>query len=582
MSQTVQNRIILTLFGAASGLAFWGLLEGALYDQVSERMLLVSGWLITVFTWGFFAMAGPLHIAGAVRRAVPLAVLVAGLVFLVSLRWTEGDAFFVTPAPFLASLAVAVLPVPFLIAEARGSLRDYPALFDITWAIIARGGVAVIFTGAVWAVIGISGLLLDSVGISLIEQILDSEGAALVVSGAAVGLGVAVVNELAAVLSPRLIHWLLRLLLPLVTLVSLVFVVALLLRGFDAGPAGMSPVLALLSMAVAGIILVTVALDQSDAEASASPVIQGSARVMAVLTLVLAALGLRAIWIRIAAEGATPNRVMILALVGIALAYGLVYSAALLRGRGFAGFIRRANPWLAFGVILVAALWMTPLFNAEAISARDQAQRVIDGRKPITDLTSYTLSDLGLAGEAARLQMLDHARASGDPAMELVAESLARDAVSRSSDEIEATALALRAQLATAMPASPPQSPEAMARFLSGINDWELEKSAIACQRQTGSGRPACLLLVADLMPERPGDEAMVIFRHEGWTQGYGLYAGEDGAMRASDLRRADGTRPTDEELSLLLESWSSAPPAVTPAPLNQFGSGREALLVMP
>ena len=53
-------------------------------------------------------------------------------------------------------LTVATLPVPFLIAAARGNWRDYPALFLEAWSIVVRDAAAGAFTGLVWLVIFLS------------------------------------------------------------------------------------------------------------------------------------------------------------------------------------------------------------------------------------------------------------------------------------------------------------------------------------------------------------------------------------------------------------------------------------------
>jgi hypothetical protein len=44
----------------------------------------------------------------------------------------------------------------------------------------------------------------------------------------------------------------------------------------------------------------------------------------------------------------------------------------------------------------------------------------------------------------------------------------------------------------------------------------------------------------------------------------------------------ADGNYPTSEEAAALLRAWAKAPPPLTPAMINQFGTGDRGLLIRP
>ncbi|VDC28556.1 DUF4153 domain-containing protein [Pseudogemmobacter humi] len=586
MSGPVPTRWAFAICGAAAGLAVWLLAEAAENDLLGERLTLFLAVLISVFTGAFFAMAGTLRLRGAAFRAAPLSLMTAGLVWLVSMRWPGVEGLFGTPAPLLAGFAVAVLPVPFLLAEAsRGNWRDYPALFGISWTIFVRAMVAAAFTGAVWLVILLSSALLEMVGITVIRDLLLRDGMPLVISGAAFGLAVAVVNELAEHLSPRLVHWLLRLLLPVVTVVSAVFTGAALIRGFDDGFPGLSPAAALLAMAAAGILLVTVALDADDAEATQSPVLLWSARAMSLLLPVLAGLAFWAVWIRIAAYGPTPTRLLVLVLVLIALVYGLVYAAAILRGRGWAGHIRAANPWLALGVICAAVLWMTPVVDAEAISARAQAGRVIAGDKSLEDMGYSGFRAWGFAGERAMARIGDHALAEGDEALLASVRALQAGDYGGFYGTVQTDSSsrrpALITELESLLPVQPDSASGTKTMLLGEMEEWDLDQILSACQNVL-DGRPGCLMVVADLLPEVPGEEAVILLAHQAWTEGYGLMPGPSGGVMRLDLRGSDGSRLYTEQLTGLLTLWQVAPPPLAPARINQLGTGGEGIFFVP
>ncbi|WP_112308765.1 DUF4153 domain-containing protein [Pseudogemmobacter bohemicus] len=579
----IARRWLFALFGAVSAYAIWMLvlMDGPEMTPFRQRSVLAGLALIAVFIGGFFAMAGRLGILRAALRAALLAVAVAALVVLLSLRWPDLGGMFDEPTHLLPMLAIAVLPVPFLIAGGQGSWRDYPALFDISWEIVARGMVAVFFTGAVWTVILLSMQLLDIVGVNLIDRILDIDGAPLVISGAAFGLAVAVVNEMAAWLSPRLIHWLLRLLLPPLALVSAIFVVAVVMRGFGVNLAGISPALVLLAIAASGIALVTVGFDADARDASKSPLIFYSAGVMTGLLPVLAALSLRAVWIRITEHGLTPNRLLVVVLGLIALVYGLTWGVALLRRR-FAAGVRASNPWLAIGVLFCAAIWHTPLFNAEALSARDQERRVMDGRRPAAEAGWQLFAGLGHAGEAARLRLMDYAVTAGnqDLADRLVPGTSYRD---QGADE-EARRLAdLRRVLGTTLDVVPASAGGSRLMYLEGMSGWEIDDLNASCQRRLPTGERGCLLLVSDLLPDQPGEEAVLLQLRAGdWAQANGIWLDASGRVASRELRRVDGNPLSFDEVTGLLRSWREAPPALAPARLNQLGSGSDGLLFVP
>ncbi|NPD13947.1 hypothetical protein HOY34_01880 [Xinfangfangia sp. D13-10-4-6] len=597
MLSTVLNRWFFALLGGAAGFALWQL-HAIGVRAVDPHLTTAASGFVLVFAWAFYAMAGPLRIREALGRALPLAALTGGLMLLMSMRWPLTIDIFETPGHLLAMLAVAIIPVPFLLAEmgvgsdngagerAGGSLgrwNAYPALFGIVWGITTRVLIALFFTLAVWLVVALSAFLLDVVGVTLIDRLLMRGWAAPVISGLAFGLAVAVVNEMVGTLPARVIHWLLRLLLPVVTLVSLVFAGALLIWGVERNFGGISLAFTMLAMAAAGIVLVTVALDADDAHASRSLLIRGSARVMAVLIAVLAGLALWAVGIRIADQGLMPNRLFVLFLAIIGLIYGLAYTAGLLRGRGFAGWIRAANPWLALLTLLAAVLWQTPLLNAESWSAQDQAQRIIDGRKPASTFSRRVVEKLGIAGAQASQRVLAHARETGNSALEaeiqnqLNAGYLPQNAYA----PVEISEEAMRQKLVEQMPIIPALPAETRAGLIDRIPGWFLENHVEACARRLPSGKPACLMLVADLLPEIPGDEIIVLAEHSRGLESYAIYAAGDSYLTASLLNNRGAFASRDELLRNLVD-WSEAAPPLVPAPVMQLGEGSSGLFFVP
>ncbi|MBA3908894.1 MAG: DUF4153 domain-containing protein [Rhodobacter sp.] len=575
MTGQLAERWRLAVTGATGGALLWALVEAAERDLVGDRAALVLVALLGIFFATALAMAGPIGLARALPRALGLALVVAGLVWLAGERYPTADGFFSNPLLTLAALTLAALPVPFLITAARGNWRDYPALFLEAWSIVVRYAAAWAFTGLVWLVIFLSDQVLQIVGITAIGDLLENWIVLMVITGAVLGLGMAVVYELAELLSPYLVLRLFRLLLPVVLAVMAVFLVALPFRGLDGLFNGLSPALLLLTMVAAGVSLVSITIDQSDEEATQSPLLRRAAQGMALILPVLAGLAGWAIWLRVAQHGWTPERLFVALLVGLGLIYGAVYAGIVLRGAGWMERIRQGNIRMALLVIALAALWLTPLLNAERISANSQLARFEAGKTALADLDARALEGWGNPGTAALSRLEDLAK---EPGQEALAALLAGEGAGEGQDRD-----ALARALAAAMPVQPASAVGTRDTLLAAAEGYTLNDWQSVCDRKLEDGSSACLMLVADLLPTLPGEEAVVILeRSDDYVELLGLFIAEDGMLLTRPAMRPDGSYPTSAEAAALLRAWAKAPPPLTPALVNQLGTGEAGLMIRP
>jgi hypothetical protein len=484
------------------------------------------------------------------------------------------EDFFNTPMPTLAGLVVATLPIPFLIAGAKSGWRDYPALFMEGWSVVLRFAAAGAFTGLVWVVIFLSDEMLRIVGIEAIGRLLQHEAVAAMVSGAVMGLAMAVVFDLAELLSPYLVLRMFRLLLPVVLAVMAVFLVALPFRGLNGLVSGFSPAMLLLAMVAAGIGLVSIAVDQTDADAAPGEVQRRSAQGMALILPVIAGLAFWAIWLRVGQHGWSPERVFITLIAGVGIGYGLVYAVAVLRGPGWMERIRQGNIAMALVGLVLAALWLTPVLNAERISAWNQLARFEDGRVAAEGLDVHALRNWGRPGAEvlARLE----ARAK-EPGQEALARALSGEGPPAGPAREE-----LATALGALMPVQPASAVGTRDAILGLADDYLLRDWTAVCERKLETGRPACLMLVADLMPALPGEEAVVFLeRNPGYVEVLGVTSGQ-GMMQTRSVARPDGSYLGAEEAAALLRQYQETPPPMTQALLNQLGTGETGLIVLP
>ena len=565
----------LAATGAAGGALFWALIETSDQGTLPERATLFLTALVVAWCAATLAMAGPIGLKRSLIRGLGLGGCVAALLWLASLRYDAAYEVFGAPMSPLAAFLVASLPVPFLICQTRGNWRDYGALFHEAWSVGLRYTAAAVFVGIVWSALLVSNEVLKIVGITVIDDLLAYAVVPFVVSGAALGLGMAVIHELADLISPHLVVRLFRLLLPAVLLVMLVFLVALPFRGLSGLVSGLSPAQLLLVMVAAGVALVSVTIDQSDAEAAQSRFLLRSAQAMALVLPVIAGLAAWALWLRMAQHGLTPERLFVALVAGLGLAYGLIYALAVLRGAGWMGRIRRGNTFMALSIILVSALWLTPLFNAERLSAQNQLSRYAAGLTPVADLDIRALGAWGRPGAVVLASLAERAK---EPAEAALAERLAGD-----PDPGDRVTMAAVKVLVAMIPVQPPTATGTRDTLLAGALDYQLRDWREVCSRPASDGGPACLMVVADLLPHFPGEEAMLILEHNPeYTEVSGLYLDASGALISRAVLRADGLYPTSEQASALLRAWAEAPPPLTPAAINQLGIGTSGLVMQP
>lgn len=565
----------LALTGALGGFCLWAAFESADRDWIGDYGSMILVCLVLTLFGGLMAMAGPLGLWRALPRALGLVTVVGGLLWLTRLRYADTDDFFNAPIPALAGFIVATLPVPFLIAAARTSWRDYPVLFLEAWSTGLRYAAAMTFTGLVWLVIFLSNEVLGIVGIDWIERLLEDDLAPMVLTGAILGLGMAVIHDLAEYLSPYLVLRLFRLFLPVVLGVMAVFLVALPFRGLDGLTGGLSPALLLLTMVAAGVALVSIVVDQTDAEATQSPLLLRSAQAMTLILPVFAALALWAIWLRTTQHGWTPERIFVATIGGMGLGYGLIYAAATLRGAGWMERVRQGNIRMVLVGIGLAALWLTPILNAERIAAENQLTRFADGRATVETLDIYALGRWGIPGDEA---MASLALVAQEPGQEALARLLAGGASTPLADQPT-----LAAALAKLMPVQPASATATRDMLLAGSDSYLLENWTAICATNLDTGKPACLMVVADLMPLRPGEEAMLFLQHStDYIEIVGVFLDDSGISQTRSAVRPDGRYVETAEAAALMRQYQTTPPPVTAVMLNQLGTGESGLFILP
>ncbi|MCJ8140156.1 DUF4153 domain-containing protein [Falsirhodobacter halotolerans] len=526
MGTAIGRRLALAFAGALAGTGFWLLEDYYASDLLTARQAMLIAATMTAFFHSFLAMVGPLTMARSALGAVAVTAPAVALLNLMSLRHGDQVTAFSGVGAFLILI---LLPLPFWVAAARGRMMDYAVLFQEAWAIVLRLMSGWLFVAVVWGVIVLSSALLGMVGIDVLDRLMDTAVGPWLISGVALGLGIAVMAEAGERVSLGPVLMLLRLLIPVVLVVLGVFLVALPVQGVSETFGTLSAAMTLLAVCAIATTLITTALDCAGDAPVPRRGMRWATQALAVLLPIPAGLAGWSLWLRIADYGWTPQRVLGVTVTALALSYGVAYAGAVLRGPGWAGRIRRANVALALVTIGLAALWMTPVLNAERISANSQAARVIAG----ADLSERQFTRWGLAGERALADL--RARGMGPPAR---------------ADLAAADAPVTVADLSALMPVRPPGAAAARDRILGAVDDEQRRLWHRACLRDRRTdGRVGCLMIVANFLPDLGGDQAVIL---SGWqstmvegmvlkdgvverlpVEGSGIYSTAPGALAA-------------------------------------------------
>lgn len=321
--------------------------------------------------------------------------------------------------------------------------------------------------------------------------------------------------------------------------------------------------------------MVFIAIDQTDAEATQSPLLIRCAKGMALVLPVVAGLALYAIWLRVDDHGWSPEWLFILLVAGVRLAYGLVYAQAVLRGAGWMERIRQGNIHMALAIIALAALWLTPVLNAERISAGSQLARFEAGKTDVAELDLYALRSWGRPGAVVIAALEEKAAAPGQEALAaaLTGRQAGRPSTARRCWRRWSRRCRLQPATATAT----------RDRLLQAVDDYQLQDWNQVCTGANGTDAPGCLMVVADLLPNQPGEEAILFLqRSPDYTDISGLDPDEAGNPVLRTASHPDGRYPDAAEATALLRQYHEAAPPVTAVPLNQLGTGPAGLIFLP
>lgn len=411
------------------------------------------GWRAAVSAFFFF---GPLVYAFTLERdrwPAPLVFAIAVGTVMAGLAWRavgSGDAIANPQYGFLAGLVATALALPLFQAGFHHNrwATPYRAIHGHVWndAIGAAGSLA--FVAASWLMLILLAELFRLLKIDVLRDLLQEGAFGWTWSGAAFGAALGVLRNEAAIIDTlrRVVMTVLSLLaVPLAAGLAL-FLAAMVVSGpgvLWAATRSATPVL--LTCAAGAWVLANAILRDGDDTMSASRVLRTAALVLVLSILPLTVFAAVSMGTRVAQHGLSPERLWGLVAIAAAVAYGLAWLVAVVRGRRHGAWrerVRRANLHLAVMICGAALILAFPVLDFGAISARQQIARLESGKVSAQDFDFAALRwDFGAAGRNA-LRALER---GSDPAVAKLAGDARRQTV-RSPNVGPARTFSLRVQ----------------------------------------------------------------------------------------------------------------------------------------
>ncbi|MEM8656542.1 MAG: hypothetical protein AAGF22_00485 [Pseudomonadota bacterium] len=524
MTRGTTLRFTLCIIGALAGLAYYALLdERVLRATPVEVQRVAIYWVIALFP-AFGLMAGPIRIRRAAVLSFSLATLMASLVTWAGGRFDSsfagpldvleptGHGLFLIPYVLLTAMFVPVLTASAKVPE---DWKNYRPLFALAWNAAVKALVAVLFLALFWGVYFLSDALLQLARIDTLEQVIDTEYGPYLLSGAVVGIALAVTTELDRVVDTLLglVLRLLRLLLVPVASVLALFVIATVFQGLEEVFQRTSAAATMIAMAAGAIILVAAGLDADDDVATHNLALIWATRMLAFALPLIASVACYALWLRVDQYGWTPTRIAAALSAFIVVLYVLpVTLNGINASPGWQRRTRQGFVWATIITSVLGALWFTPVLNAQRIASASQTARLIDGRIEAQGYDFWPLArEWGVAGRAAMAALRTH----GFSQEVIVAMDGAETADTRYASQQVAqsfTAAESWSELLDVMPTFP---------ISAQLPDYEqltqpfrpLDPTLILrnCNSEAAGGGLRCIATQAEMILDAPGPEWLIV-----------------------------------------------------------------------
>jgi hypothetical protein len=381
-------RIIL---GVLQGLAIWLLMDT---QVLKDLPILQSGVFFALLYAPTLAMGGL-----GQMRLIPLLIWAAAATVLLGL-FGAYDAWRLMGAEYLESGTAPKAELTFpififgpaalyiahhLIAAAdhdRRRIANYPTYFDIAWTSAVQVALASAFTLAFWLVLLLGAGLFQLIGISFFWETLFKPYVMLPLLGGAFGLSVHItdIRQNLARGMRTLVLTLLSWLLPIMTVIAVAFLIALPFTGLQLLWKTGSATALLLTAAITLTLLLNAAYQDGGEDKQNNVVFRWSSAGAAIAIFPLATLAAYAVALRVGQYGLTPERIVAITCVTIALVYAVGYLATLVPAWRQHKPLEKTNVAGAFAMVAGFIALFSPIADPARLAVESQVARLKAGQ----------------------------------------------------------------------------------------------------------------------------------------------------------------------------------------------------------
>lgn len=337
----------------------------------------------------------PLSALSAMRRGPLLAwsAVAAALVAIMAVHaaWVGAAPDRLGAGPLSPPLFIAVAALLFIAhhlvqpAEASGKpVAPYADYFDLVGTNAVRLFLSLAFTGAFWLLLFLAGALFKLIGVTAIQKLIGETAFAFPATGlmfaAAVHMAVQLTEARAGLVRGVrtvglvLLAWLL----PLMVVIAGGFLATLPFTGLAPLWSTKAAASLLLSAAAALIILINAAYQ--DGLEPPNSILLWAARLASLLLIPIVILTAYALWLRIHQYGLTPDRVMAVTYLIVAMGFTAGYTLAATRPGDWMKPLEPTNLIMAAVSVLLLIALFTPIADPARLSVGSQMKRLETGK----------------------------------------------------------------------------------------------------------------------------------------------------------------------------------------------------------
>jgi len=278
----------------------------------------------------------------------------------------------------------------------------YQVLFTNSWRNFLVAALSAVFVLVFWLILVLWGQLFKVIEIEFFHELFTEDWFIFPVLSIAFGLGVIMFRDLMHVIDniSKLLHWLIKLLLPLVVTIAVIFLAALPIVGLDVlWSTGNGTALLLWLLAL--MLFFTNAVYQDGREASPYPdLIHRAIYVGLCVTPFVSALSFYGLILRLNQYGWTVERGWAFVVWLILALFSLGYVVGIIRRRGqWTLELARVNTAMGLVVLAIMLLANSPVLDFRKISLNSQLARVESGEIEIQEFDFfYAKNQLGRPG----------------------------------------------------------------------------------------------------------------------------------------------------------------------------------------